>query len=106
VGSRQPAPEALLWSYLCQLCTAIKQVHANGSALRCISAAHVLATTGNKVRVSGVGVMDVLEHEQATSLSAKQREDIVNLGTCLLTVASRCFVTNQNVAQCLASLQG
>lgn len=49
--------------------------------------------------------MDVLEHEQAISLSAKQREDIVNLGTCLLTVACRCFVTNQNRQQCIAALQ-
>lgn len=105
MGSRQPAPESLLWSYLCQLCTAIKLVHANGSALRCISAAHVLATSGNRVRISGVGIIDVVEHDQVISLGAKQKEDIVSLGTCLLTVASRCFVTNQNVSQCLAALQ-
>lgn len=105
MGSHHPAPESLLWSYLCQLCTAIKQVHAAGSALRCISAAHILATSGNKVRISGVGVIDVVEHDQVITLGNKQREDMISLGNTLLTVASRCFVTNQNVSQCLASLQ-
>jgi len=43
--------------------------------------------------------MDVLEYEQVKSLGEQQREDMVNLGKSLLSVACRMQVTRQTENQ-------
>lgn len=62
--SPEPVPEALLWSFLAQLASALRTVHACGLACRCVGPHHVLVTSGSRLRIGGIGVMDVLEHDQ------------------------------------------
>jgi hypothetical protein len=59
-----PVPEALLWSFVAQLASALRVVHGCGLACRCVSPAHVLVTSGSRVRIGGLGVLDVLEYDQ------------------------------------------
>ena len=68
VNSTQPVSEQTIWSYLVQLSSALRTVHASNLACRCVSASHVLVTTGSRVRLGGVGVVDVLEYGQMKSL--------------------------------------
>ena len=53
-------PERVLWSYVVQLGSAIKAVHASGLAVRGLEANRVLVTGKNRVRIGGCGVLDVL----------------------------------------------
>ena len=64
VNSRQEVAENLLWSYLTQLSSALRVVHVSGLAVRCLSPAHVLVTSGSRVRIGGLGVVDVVEYDQ------------------------------------------
>lgn len=41
-------PESTLWSYVCQLVTMLRGVHAAGLACRCIDSTHVLVTGHNR----------------------------------------------------------
>lgn len=65
-------PEKLLWSFIVQLLSAIRAVHASGAACRMIHPNYVLLTTGNRVRLGCMGVMDVLESETRKSLQELQ----------------------------------
>jgi len=104
VGSRQPVPEHVLWSYLIQITAAIRTVHGAGQACRCIGPAHILVTSGSRIRIGGIGVIDVLEYDQVKSVVEHQREDIVSLGMTLLTVASRAIVTPQTINQAMIAI--
>jgi len=101
VNSRAAVPEALVWSYLVQLGSCVRLVHQRGLALRCVSAQHVLVTSGSRVRIGGAGVVHVLEADQVKSLAELQLEDVLGLGQAVLTVASRVLATAQTVHHCL-----
>jgi len=49
VASRQPVSESTLWSYLTQLSSAIRSVHINNLACRCISTTRIMVTSGSRV---------------------------------------------------------
>ena len=50
-----------------QLAGALRCVHGQGMALRCLSAKRVLRTSGGRLRVGCAGVVDVLEFEARTA---------------------------------------
>lgn len=104
INSRQPVGETLLWSYLTQLSSALRVVHVSGLAVRCLSPVHVLVTSGSRVRIGGLGVVDVVEYDQVKTVAEQQREDLVSLGQTLLTVACRTFVDQRNLQACLATV--
>ena len=64
----------------------------------------MLVTSGSRVRIGGLGIMDVVEYDQVKSVAEQQREDLVSLGQTLVTVACRAFVTQSNIHACLASV--
>lgn len=59
-GSRGMIAESTLWSYIIQMCSALRAVHAAGLAFRRIDASKVLVSSGNRIRLNGGGIMDVL----------------------------------------------
>ena len=65
-------PEKLIWSFIVQLMSAIRAVHASQAACRMIHPNYVLVTTGNRVRLGCPGVADVLESETRKSLAELQ----------------------------------
>mmetsp|Transcript_35221 Transcript_35221/g.92722 ORF Transcript_35221/g.92722 Transcript_35221/m.92722 type:complete len:464 (+) Transcript_35221:600-1991(+) len=75
--------EELLWSYISQLVSALRFVHGQGRALRCLHASKVLVTSQHRVQVSGVGILDVVgDRKQAVADS--QADDLRALGSILL----------------------
>ncbi len=69
--------EDVLWSYICQvqlpcsllgwgsrlaptqLASALRAIHAEGLACRCLYPSKILVTGKNRIRINGVGVADV-----------------------------------------------
>jgi len=72
----QILPERLIWSYITQLVATIRQIHLNRRACCCLQPNHILVTSGGRVRLSAVGVVDALEYEARKSLAELQREDM------------------------------
>lgn len=65
-------PEKLLWSFIVQLLSAIRAVHASGAACRMLHPNYVLLTSGNRIRLGCMGIVDVLESETRKSLQELQ----------------------------------
>jgi hypothetical protein len=94
--STYPAPlvEAVLWSYICQLVSAIQAVHAAGLALYdALSVRRILVVSPNRIRVNAVGVRDLLHNQSDIQHSSKsvrhyQLEDLYHLGQLILTLAA------------------
>ncbi|BFZ54165.1 PAB-dependent poly(A)-specific ribonuclease subunit 3 [Savitreella phatthalungensis] len=81
--------EPLLWSYLIQLVSGLRAIHAQGLACRVVDLSKILVTDKNRVRFGSCGVVDVLSASQddLDDVLLKQRQDIWNLGACILSIA-------------------
>lgn len=55
--------EKVLWSYIVQLASAIKMIHNAGLAARCLESSRVLITGDRRIRIGGIGILDVLAWE-------------------------------------------
>mmetsp|Transcript_31166 Transcript_31166/g.101179 ORF Transcript_31166/g.101179 Transcript_31166/m.101179 type:complete len:343 (+) Transcript_31166:312-1340(+) len=82
--------ESCLWSYLLQLVTATRTIHAATMACRGIGLSRILITSScGRIRLGGVGVTDVLEYDACKSVADGQRDDILALGHVILALATR-----------------
>jgi PAB-dependent poly(A)-specific ribonuclease subunit 3 len=64
--------ESTLWSFACQLASAIQYVHSREMCFRAIHIDKILLTGHNRVRISSAGLLDVLEAESQISLADNQ----------------------------------
>ncbi|KAK9367572.1 hypothetical protein V1509DRAFT_626349 [Lipomyces kononenkoae] len=91
--SRSPVvPEQVLWSYLVQLSSALKTIHSANLAARVLDPSKVILTSKMRVRLSAVGIMDVISgngdyNSRAESIAAIQQDDLYNLGRLILSIA-------------------
>ena len=104
-ASTAPVGEALLWRLLAQLLAGIRHVHSRNMAIRSISAAHILLTSGARFRLANVGVADVLEFESRKALGDMQREDLFRLGCVALSVAARTTIGPKDIDSGMTMLQ-
>ncbi|SJX66268.1 related to Pab1 dependent poly(A)-specific ribonuclease PAN3 [Sporisorium reilianum f. sp. reilianum] len=113
-GRMQPVsmqvPERTLWSYLCQLTSALRSIHSSNLAARCIETSKVLRTGKNRVRINCCSVFDVIAYnpdENGTdALKAQQLEDLVNLGALIVSVGLNNFSAPKDMASSLAVFAG
>ena len=49
-----------MWDYVVQLASALRLVHSNQLALRCLDSSKVIVTSHQRLRVSCTGVVDIL----------------------------------------------
>ena len=82
-------PEHEIWSQIVQLASALKSIHTNGLAAQSITASKVLLTSKNRIRLSGCGVLDIINFGQQRSLVELQRADLEDLGRMMLSIAAR-----------------
>ncbi|XP_015585889.1 PAN2-PAN3 deadenylation complex subunit PAN3 [Cephus cinctus] len=87
-------PESVIWSYIIQLTAALRVVHAAGLAYRCLDPTKVLLTSRTRLRLSCIGVPDVVTFDgnAANPLSLiphYQQEDLIALGKLVLALACR-----------------
>lgn len=94
--------EGLIWRFIAQLLAGIRAVHSRNLACRVIDPMHILITSGMRVRISCLGVPDVLEFESQRSPQDLQRDDLFALGRVILSLGTRSYVTPQNLAQATA----
>ncbi|KDO22810.1 hypothetical protein SPRG_11569 [Saprolegnia parasitica CBS 223.65] len=85
------ASEAFLWSLLTQMAGALRAIHRHDMACQAIGLRRLLVTGHNRVRISGTGVLDVLEYDTSKSkrVEALQQEDLINLGKVVLSLGVR-----------------
>ena len=84
--------DRIMWSYISQLVAVLRNIHGTSMACRCLTPAHVLRTSGGRLRVSCVGVVDVLEFEARKHLADLQREDVRDLGRLILALGTRAII--------------
>lgn len=104
-------PEALVWSCVTQIVSAIRTIHREQMAVRCLrlsqilvvpssSSAGAVGTAENwRLRINSLGVKDVLEfnpdvqRHRAGSVVEQQRQDIRDLGYLILSLATGFEIT-------------
>ena len=108
-------PERVIWTYVVQISSAIKQVHEARLAVRTIDATKILVTGQNRfvglfpsapwilkkknlnssVRIGSCGLIDVLMYDTPQDVSLLQQEDLVMFGRLLYALCcSTLAVTN------------
>eukprot|EP00027_Filamoeba_sp_ATCC50430_P018522 CAMPEP_0168565566 /NCGR_PEP_ID=MMETSP0413-20121227/13917_1 /TAXON_ID=136452 /ORGANISM="Filamoeba nolandi, Strain NC-AS-23-1" /LENGTH=657 /DNA_ID=CAMNT_0008597453 /DNA_START=148 /DNA_END=2121 /DNA_ORIENTATION=- len=97
IANAQLIPEDVLWSYIIQLVSAIKAVHSAGLACRVILPSKILITGKNRIRLSGVGIHDVVNFDGGKGLVQFQYEDLLSLGHLILCLACKSLGSLQNI---------
>lgn len=59
--------ESMLWSYIIELCSALRSVHSAGLAVRAMDPSKVLLTSRGRLRLCGGGIFDVLTYDTTNS---------------------------------------
>lgn len=82
--------ESVLWTYIVQLTSALRQIHTLGLAYRAMDLTKIIKSGPNRVRLSSIGIKDLLagSQEDMQNLNRYQQEDLINLGHVLLSIAS------------------
>ena len=97
--NQQNVSEATLWSYLVQIANALKVVHGQNLAARVLDPSKILVTDKNRLRLNGVGILDVLDFENAPNLINQQRSDLLELGRIILALGVNNPLAVQNMAK-------
>ncbi|KAF1811441.1 hypothetical protein P152DRAFT_398929 [Eremomyces bilateralis CBS 781.70] len=83
-----PVPEQTIWGYIVQIGSALKAIHSSGLAAQVIHTTKVILTSKNRIRLSGCGIMDVVQHDSSRPLHELQADDLIHLGRLVLCIAS------------------
>jgi PAB-dependent poly(A)-specific ribonuclease subunit 3 len=99
---RTPIQETVLWSYICQICSALRDIHSENLAARCIDMTKIILTEKNRIRLGACFILDVLEYETPRPLVELQQEDFVALGKLILCLGLNLpNITNSNIPAAL-----
>ena len=99
--SAQVVSENDLWAYIVQLASALKSIHEGGQAAQTVTASKVLMTSKNRLRLSGCGVLDIVQFESRKPTTESQRLDLEDLGKLILSIATRNQTAHHNIAKSL-----
>jgi PAB-dependent poly(A)-specific ribonuclease subunit 3 len=65
----EPVTEEILWSYIVQITSALRTIHASGLAFRMLDPTKILVTGKNRVRLNCCAIFDVVTFDGATPLN-------------------------------------
>lgn len=94
-------PEPLIWNYIIQLTSALRLIHSNALACRSLDPTKIILTSKNRLRLSCLGVMDVILHDSNSTINHLalvhhyQQEDLTALGKLVLALACKSTVAVQ-----------
>jgi PAB-dependent poly(A)-specific ribonuclease subunit 3 len=94
-------PEAVLWTYVTQIASALKTIHSKDLAARVISPTKILLTSKNRIRLNACAILDVVQYEAQVPVTQLQRQDLVNLGLLILSLGSNTPDASQNFAKAM-----
>lgn len=92
--AKVPIPESILWAYVSQIANALKAIHTNGLAARCIDVSKIILTSKNRIRLSACSVLDVVQFDNQRPVSELQQEDLVHFGRTLLCLSTNTLPSN------------
>ena len=82
-------PENVLWGYICQITNALKAIHSNKLAARCLEPSKIILSDNNRIRLAACSILDVVQFESNTRpVQELQQEDLVKFGRVILSVAT------------------
>ncbi|KAK6539970.1 PAB-dependent poly(A)-specific ribonuclease subunit 3 [Orbilia ellipsospora] len=79
--------EHMLWTYIVQIASALKTIHAAGLAARTIQPNKILLTNKNRIRINCCSIFDVIHYEGGRTLLDLQQDDYVAFGKLILSIA-------------------
>ena len=82
----QPS-EQLLWSYICQITNAFREIHSLGLAARSIDAKRWLVTDEDRIRFNACGLADIIDPTSET-IQESQVQDLQNFGKLILSLGT------------------
>ncbi|KAG4304319.1 hypothetical protein PORY_002294 [Pneumocystis oryctolagi] len=88
--------EYVLWSYLIQIISAIKSIHAEGLAVRVLDLTKILLTGKKRLRLNCCGIMDVIVPGFRKNDEQLQNNDFILLGQLMLTLACNSLTAVQH----------
>ncbi|KAL2136817.1 hypothetical protein VTI74DRAFT_1031 [Chaetomium olivicolor] len=108
-GTRYRAPNAIpenvLWGYICQIANALKTIHSNKLAARCIEPSKIIVSDSNRIRLAACSILDVVQFESNTkSVYELQQEDLVKFGRLILSLATSSLPAHLNIPAALETL--
>ncbi|KAL7788680.1 hypothetical protein V8C37DRAFT_387608 [Trichoderma ceciliae] len=98
---KPPITEAVLWGYISQIASALKSIHSNNLAARCVDVSKIILTDKNRIRLNACSVLDVVHFDVRRPIQELQQEDLLHFGRTLLCLATNTLpaqLTNLNVA--------
>lgn len=93
-----PIAERVIWSYVIQLANALKAIHSAGLAARNLDATKILITGKNRLRINGVGILDVLAFDNQTPMPLFQQEDLYSFGQLIYSLCADIMQPGQHFA--------
>ncbi|XP_065911411.1 PAN2-PAN3 deadenylation complex subunit pan3-like [Dysidea avara] len=101
--NQKPSPlsESLIWQYIIQLSSALRTVHHNELAVRCIDMSKLLVLGSTRVWFNCCGLVDVITYDvtqpedQPQAIKQKQQADLVSFGQLLLCLCCQSLMATQ-----------
>ncbi|PSN54180.1 hypothetical protein C0J52_03572 [Blattella germanica] len=99
-GGSGMLPEGVIWSYIIQLTSALRVIHAAGLACRTLDPTKILLTGNSRIRLSSLAISDVLSFDSTAPNPLQliphfQQEDLTALGKVVLALACRSLMAVQ-----------
>ncbi|CAG0885134.1 unnamed protein product [Cyprideis torosa] len=93
-------PEGVIWNYVIQLSSALRTIHHAGLACRTLEPNKILIGPGNRVRLNGCGIFDVIGYDNTQSnplqnMPHYQQSDMLSLGRLVLALACNSLLAIQ-----------
>jgi PAB-dependent poly(A)-specific ribonuclease subunit 3 len=102
--SGSPISEQVIWGYIVQVASAMKSVHAENLAIRCMNASKVVLTETNRIRFGACSILDVVHHDVQKTMTELQQEDFYHFGRLILSLATSNPAPNQTSIEQLPRL--
>ncbi|KAK0723711.1 kinase-like domain-containing protein [Apiosordaria backusii] len=81
-------PEGLLWSYICQIASALHYLHTKNLAARCLDLSKILVTEKSRIRLGSCAILDVVHYDLNRPLQELQGDDLFKFGKVILCLAT------------------
>ncbi|KAL6893312.1 hypothetical protein GGI43DRAFT_412807 [Trichoderma evansii] len=101
VQSKPPITEAVLWGYISQIASALKAIHSNNLAARCLDVSKIILIDKNRICLNACSILDVTQFDIKRPMEELQQEDLLHFGRTLLCLATNTMpmqMTNMNAA--------
>jgi PAB-dependent poly(A)-specific ribonuclease subunit 3 len=87
-SGKQSIPENTLWNYISQISSALKAIHDQGLAARCIDATKIIVTDKQRIRLNACSILDVVNFDARRPVQDLQQEDLTAFGRLILHLAT------------------